>query len=97
MGLSLDPDWTWTGPRVQVQVQGPKGGQTGPGLDCGQSSSAPKHSQAEMHGMHEVFPEAVTYAAVQVSFELSVYTKIDQMDLPGLLQPLLPQRLGYQG
>lgn len=29
--------------------------------------SAPKHSQAEMHGMREVFPEAVAYAAVQVS------------------------------
>jgi uncharacterized protein DUF6698 len=32
--------------------------------------SAPKPSQAEMHGMREVFPEAVTYAAVQVSFQL---------------------------
>jgi hypothetical protein len=29
--------------------------------------SAPKPSQAEMHGMREVFPEAVAYAAVQVS------------------------------
>ena len=29
--------------------------------------SAPKRSQAEMHGMHEVFPEAIAYAAVQVS------------------------------
>ena len=29
--------------------------------------SAPKPSQAEMHGMREVFPEAVSYAAVQVS------------------------------
>jgi len=29
--------------------------------------SAPKRSQAEMHGMREVFPEAVAYAAVQVS------------------------------
>ena len=29
--------------------------------------SALKPSQAEMHGMHEVFPEAVAYAAVQVS------------------------------
>jgi len=29
--------------------------------------SAPKGSQAKMHGMREVFPEAVAYAAVQVS------------------------------
>src|SRR5437879_2305606 len=29
--------------------------------------SAPKCSQAEMHGMREVFPEAVAYATVQVS------------------------------
>lgn len=29
--------------------------------------SAPKPSQAEMHGMCEVFPEAIAYAAVQVS------------------------------
>lgn len=28
--------------------------------------SAAKPSQAEMHGMREVFPEAVAYAAVQV-------------------------------
>jgi len=31
--------------------------------------SAPKRSQAEMHGMREVFPEAVAYAAVQVSLQ----------------------------
>jgi len=31
--------------------------------------SAPKPSQAEMHGMREVFPEAVAYAAVQVSIQ----------------------------
>ena len=29
--------------------------------------SASKPSQAEMHDMHEVFPEAVSYATVQVS------------------------------
>ena len=31
--------------------------------------SAPKPSQAEMHGMREVFPEAVAYAAVQARIQ----------------------------
>ena len=31
--------------------------------------SAPRPSQAEMHGMREVFPEAIAYAAVQVSIQ----------------------------
>jgi hypothetical protein len=35
--------------------------------------SAPKPSQAEMHGMREVFPESVAYAAVQVSMQLLDY------------------------
>ncbi|KAF8811333.1 hypothetical protein BYT27DRAFT_7062186, partial [Phlegmacium glaucopus] len=33
--------------------------------------SASKPSQAEMHGMREVFPEAVAYAAVQCYYGLS--------------------------
>ncbi|KAF8815042.1 hypothetical protein BYT27DRAFT_7056059, partial [Phlegmacium glaucopus] len=32
--------------------------------------SAPKRSQAEMHGMREIFPEAVAYAAVQAYYGL---------------------------
>ena len=36
--------------------------------------SASKPSQAEMHGMREVFPEAVAYAAVQVSLYISVFS-----------------------
>jgi len=40
--------------------------------------SAPKPSQAEMHGMREVFPEAVTYAAVQVSTQSLPYFPFTQ-------------------
>jgi len=48
--------------------------------------SAPKGSQAEMHGMREVFPEAVAYAAVQVS-----PWRLKQSDgfLKGLLRPTM--------
>jgi hypothetical protein len=37
--------------------------------------SAPKRSQAEMHGMREVFPEAVAYAAVQVRPEAQPFSQ----------------------
>ena len=40
--------------------------------------SAPKPSQAEMHGMHEVFPEAVAYAAVQVRAQSPPYFPFTQ-------------------
>ena len=42
---------------------------TGKGSSFTGHRSAPKRSQAEMHRMREVFPEAVAYAAVQVSSE----------------------------
>ena len=59
--------------------------------------SAPKHSQAEMHGMREVFPEAVAYAAVQVSPHRPNRSRNISQTLSGLLRPLLPRRLGHRG
>ena len=59
--------------------------------------SAPKPSQAEMHGMHEVFPKAVTYAAVQVSYTITQSSPSHSIGFAGLLRPLLPWWLEHRG
>ena len=59
--------------------------------------SAPKPSQAEMHGMHEVFPKAVAYAAVQVSYTIIQSSPSHSISFAGLLQPLLPRWLEHRG
>ena len=52
--------------------------------------SAPKPSQAEMHGMREVFPKAVAYAAIQVNYTITQSSPSHSIGFAGLLWPLLP-------
>jgi hypothetical protein len=42
--------------------------------------SAPKPSQAEMHSMREVFPEAVAYAAVQATIQLVLGSPVKKLE-----------------
>ena len=59
--------------------------------------SAPKPSQAEIHGMREVFPKAIAYAAIQVSYPITQSFPSHSTGFAGLLWSLLPRWLEHRG